>query len=185
MGGDRHCPNGSHPRYHDDMTDAQLFDEHIPRLRRYARALTGDRMQADDLVQDTLARAWEKLTFWQRGTDLRAWLFTILHNLYANDVRRRKRRPELLALDDTELDAPQPDTADSGLAMRDLESALRRLPDEQRAVLLLVSLEELSYEDTARALSIPVGTVMSRLSRARERLRALMNEPAPVLRRVK
>lgn len=167
------------------MRDANLFDEHIPRLRRYARALTGDRAHADDLVQDTLARAWEKLSFWQRDTNLRSWLFTILHNLYVNDVRRRKRRPEVLALDDTELDVPQPDTTGGGLVLRDLEAALRRLPDEQRAVLLLVSLEELSYEDTASALSIPVGTVMSRLSRARERLRALMNEPGPVLRRVK
>lgn len=167
------------------MTDAQIFDEHIPRLRRYARALTGDRVQADDLVQETLARAWEKFSLWRRGSDLRAWLFAILHNLYANEVRYRKRRPELLALDDTQLDAPQPDNSGSGLVLRDLESALRRLPDEQRAVLLLVGLEELSYQDTARALAIPVGTVMSRLSRARERLRQLLNEPAPVLRRVK
>jgi RNA polymerase sigma-70 factor (ECF subfamily) len=167
------------------MSDARLFDDQIPRLRRYARALTGDRARADDLVQDTLARAWEKLSLWRRGTDLRAWLFTILHNLYVNDVRRRMSRPETLELDDDSFDVAQPDTAGHGLLMRDLEAALARLPDEQREVLLLVGLEEMSYEETARTLGIPVGTVMSRLSRARERLRALMNGTGPALRRVK
>jgi RNA polymerase sigma-70 factor (ECF subfamily) len=167
------------------MSDTRLFDVHIPRLRRYARALTGDRTQADDLVQDALARAWEKRSLWQRGTDLRAWLFTILHNLYVNDVRRRKNRPEHVELDDTALEMSQPGNAESGVLLRDLESALRLLPDEQRAVLLLVSLEEMSYEDTARTLDIPVGTVMSRLARGRERLRTLMSGSAPALRRVK
>ena len=165
--------------------DRRLFDEHIPRLRRYARALTGDRTRADDLVQDCLARAWEKLSLWQRGTNLRAWLFTILHNLYVNDVRRLKSRPELLALDDAALEVPQHANNDGGLALRDLDAALRQLPDEQRTVLLLVSLEEMRYEEVARTLGIPVGTVMSRLSRARERLRTLLNGTSPQLRRVK
>lgn len=167
------------------MPDQRLFDEHIPRLRRYARALTGDRMQADDLVQDCLARAWEKLSLWRRGTDLRAWLFTILHNLYVNDIRRRAARPVLQTLDDEAHNVAHPADAESGVVLRDLETALQLLPDEQREVLLLVSLEEMSYEDTARTLGLPVGTVMSRLSRARERLRTLMHGGAPALRRVK
>ena len=167
------------------LRDAHLFDEHIPRLRRYARALTGDRAQADDLVQECLVRAWEKLSLWRRGSDLRAWLFTILHNVFVNELRRAKRRPELLAFDDEALDAPRRATQEDGLAMRDLETALSNLPLDQRAVLLLVAVEELSYEQTAKTLDIPVGTVMSRLSRAREHLRLQLNGEGPALRRVK
>jgi RNA polymerase sigma-70 factor (ECF subfamily) len=167
------------------MRDTNLFDEHIPRLRRYARALTSDRNHADDLVQDCLARAWEKLSLWQRGTDLRAWLFTILHNLYVNDLRRRKNRPELLTLDDEALDAPRRATQEDGLGLRDLQAALNRLPTDQREVLLLVGLEEMSYEEVAKTLGVPIGTVMSRLSRARERLHVQLNSTGPALRRVK
>jgi RNA polymerase sigma-70 factor (ECF subfamily) len=167
------------------MRDAHLFDEHIPRLRRYARALTGDRAQADDLVQECLARAWEKLSLWRRGSDLRAWLFTILHNLYVNELRRSKRRPQLFAPDDEALDAPRRATQEDGLALRDLEAALNGLPPEQRAVLLLVAVEDMSYGEVAKTLAIPVGTVMSRLSRARERLRLQLNDEGPALRRVK
>src|SRR4030067_3076451 len=119
------------------MRDTNLFDEHIPRLRRHARALTNDRTQADDLVQECLARAWEKLSLWRRGSDLRAWLFTILHNLYVNDLRRRKNHPEPLALDDEALDAPRRATQEDGLGLRDLQAALDRLPLGQRAVVLL------------------------------------------------
>lgn len=167
------------------MSDTPLFDEHIPRLRRYARALTGDRNRADDLVQDCLARAWEKRALWRRDSDLRAWLFTILHNLYVNDVRRAQRRPEHVVLDDDAPDASPRNAPDGGLALRDLDAALRRLPDEQRAVLLLVGLEDMSYDEVARTLGIPPGTVMSRLARARERLRGLLDGAGPVLRRVK
>ena len=167
------------------MRDIHLFDEHIPRLRRYARALTGDRVQADDLVQECLARAWEKLSLWQRGSNLRAWLFTILHNVFVNELRRSKRRPELLAFDDENLEMPRRATQEDGLVLRDLETALYSLPVEQRAVLLLVAVEELSYEQTAKTLAIPVGTVMSRLARARERLRLQLNGEGPALRRVK
>lgn len=167
------------------MRDARLFDEHIPRLRRYARALTGDRAQADDLVQECLTRAWEKLSLWRRGSDLRAWLFTILHNIFINELRRTKRRPELLDFDEESLESPCRATQEDGLAMRDLETALYNLPFDQRAVLLLVALEELSYEQAAKALDIPVGTVMSRLARARERLRLQLNGEGPALRRVK
>lgn len=167
------------------MHDTQLFDEHIPRLRRYARALTGDRAQADDLVQDCLTRAWGKLSLWRRGSDMRAWLFTIMHNLYVNEVRRAKQRPLSLDPDDEALDVPERATQEDGLALRDLETALNALPLEQRAVLLLVGLEEMSYGEVAKTLAIPVGTVMSRLSRARERLRLQLNDDGPALRRIK
>lgn len=153
--------------------DAQVV-QYIPRLRRYARALTGDRTAADDLVQDTLERAWSKLHLWRHGSDLRAWLFTIMHNVFINQVRSRSNE-RLVAIDETP-DLPEESRSAPGeFDMHDLEAALKRLPEEQRAVLLLVGLEQLSYEETARALGIPIGTVMSRLSRARARLRSLMS----------
>jgi RNA polymerase sigma-70 factor, ECF subfamily len=147
--------------------------EQIPRLRRYARALTGDRNAADDLVQDTLERAWVKLHLWRRGSDLRAWLFTIMHNVFVNQLRGRRAKP-LVALDGEALDVPDRAAQSDRLEVRDLDAAVRLLPDEQREVLLLVGLEELSYRETAAALGIPIGTVMSRLSRARERVRRSM-----------
>ena len=154
-----------------------LIEQQIPRLRRYARALTGDRVIADDLVQDTLERAWSKLHLWRRGSDLRAWLFTVMHNVYVNQLRSRAGYA-VVPLDENEpilLDRAAPSDR---LEIRDLDTALRKLPDEQREVLLLVGLEQLSYDETARTLGIPIGTVMSRLSRARERLRRLMGGPA-------
>jgi RNA polymerase sigma factor (sigma-70 family) len=144
----------------------------IPRLRRYARALIGDRTGADDLVQDTMERGWKKLSSWQRGSDMRAWLFGIMHNLHIDQVRRPSVATE--ELDD---DTPMPATHHSltdGLEMRDLESALRTLPPEQREILLLIALEEMSYDEVAATLGLPLGTVMSRLSRARQKLRAQM-----------
>jgi len=158
------------------MNEAQRLVELIPRLRRYARALVGDRATADDLVQDTLERAWAKLHLYRRGTDLRAWLFTVMHNVHVNRVRA-SRITDPLEDDMPELAqrAPQGDA----LLVRDLDRAITRLPAEQRAVLLLVTLEEMSYEQVARTLGIPIGTVMSRLSRAREKLRAMMlGQPA-------
>ena len=156
-----------------------LIAQQIPRLRRYARALTGDRSAADDLVQDTLERALSRFHLWRRGSDLRAWLFTIMHNIYVNQVRSRARyRNEAL---ETEPDAEVLRRRDPDwLELRDLASALTRVPDEQRAVLLLVGLEQFTYEEAARILEIPVGTVMSRLSRGRERLRALLGGDASV-----
>jgi RNA polymerase sigma-70 factor (ECF subfamily) len=144
---------------------------YIPRLRRYARALLRERSAADDLVQDTLERALNKLHLWKRGTDLRAWLFTVMHNVHVNQVRGRR---EYAALDADALELPVRATQDVGLEMRDMERMLARLPVEQREVLLLVVLEDLSYDEAANALGIPIGTVMSRLSRAREKLRTLM-----------
>jgi RNA polymerase sigma-70 factor, ECF subfamily len=153
------------------MNEAEHLVELIPRLRRYARALVGDRASADDLVQDTLERAWAKLHLYRRGTDLRAWLFTVMHNVHVNKVRATRVTDTLGdELPELAQRASQGDT----LLVRDLDRAIARLPSEQRAVLLLVTLEEMSYEEVARALGIPIGTVMSRLSRAREKLRMMM-----------
>jgi RNA polymerase sigma-70 factor (ECF subfamily) len=153
------------------------IDELIPRLRRYARALTGERNAADDLVQDTLERAWTKLHLWRGGSDLRAWLFTIMHNVHVNQVRSRGASPTL-PLDDDMPDAPVRPTQSDMLEVRDIDTALRRLPGEQRAVLLLIALEHMSYQETAATLGIPIGTVMSRLARARERLRIMLESDA-------
>jgi RNA polymerase sigma-70 factor (ECF subfamily) len=153
------------------MSNAQSLIELIPRLRRYARALAGERAAADDLVQDTLERAWSKLHLYRRGTDLRAWLFTVMHNVHVN--RLRAARPTD-PLEDEMPELAQRATQGDALLVRDLERALAALPVAQREVLLLVALEDLSYEETAQALEIPIGTVMSRLARAREKLRLLM-----------
>jgi RNA polymerase sigma-70 factor (ECF subfamily) len=150
-----------------------LIEQQIPRLRRYARALTGERSAADDLVQDTLERAWNKFHLWRRGSDLRAWLFTIMHNVHVNQVRSRARHATE-SLDKEAYSIAVRETQSDGLEIMDLDTALRRLPDEQREVLLLIGLEQLAYEEAARVLGIPVGTVMSRLSRGRERLRSVL-----------
>ena len=161
-----------------------LIAEQVPRLRRYARALTGDRTRADDLVQDTLERAWGKLHLWRRGSDIRAWMFSIMHNVFVNQIRQSQ--VTMVMLDDDALEVPVRATQEDGLEMRDLAAAIARLPVEYREVILLVGLEQMGYEEAARVLGVPLGTVMSRLSRGRERLRALMaGAVTPALRRVK
>lgn len=161
-----------------------VITEQIPRLRRYARALTGDRTSADDLVQDTLERAWEKLHMWQRGSDMRAWMFSIMHNTFINQVR--KKHLDTIDMDEDALEVPARATQEDGLHARDLAAAIAQLPVEYREVVLLIGLEQLSYEEVAQVLAIPMGTVMSRLSRGREKLRGIMaGESAPKLRRVK
>jgi RNA polymerase sigma-70 factor, ECF subfamily len=153
----------------------------IARLRRYARALTRDVVAADDLVQDCLTRALDKLHLWQEGTDLRAWLFTILHNQYVNHVRRAVREGSAVGLSETEPLLTRPPHQGKRLELRDLERAIATLPEEQRAVILLVGLEGMRYEEVAAVLDVPVGTVRSRLSRGREALRRLMGmEPEAV-----
>lgn len=160
------------------------LEAHIPRLRRYARALVGDPTRADDLVQDTLERAWAKFNLWRRGSDLRAWLFSIMHNVYVNQVDARARRPEEALPEDWELGMPA--EQERGLELRDLATALMQLPAPNREVVLLVALEELRYEEVAKALDLPLGTVMSRLSRGREMLRCILSGAGqPSLRRVK
>lgn len=163
---------------------ATRIDELIPRLRRYARALTGERNAADDLVQDTLERAWAKLHLFRGGSNLRAWLFTIMHNVHVNQVRSRVATATL-PLEEDMPDAPVRASQADMLEVRDIDSALRRLPVEQRTVLLLVALEHMSYQETANTLGIPIGTVMSRLSRARERLRIMLQADGVALKVVK
>jgi RNA polymerase sigma-70 factor (ECF subfamily) len=149
---------------------------HIPSLRRYARALSGDSHRADDLVQDTVERALAKFHLWRHGSDLRAWMFSIMHNVFINQLKARRE----LALDDAVADGLQSAPQSDPLELRDLDAALKRLPVEQREVLLLVGLEQLSYAEVSKALGIPAGTVMSRLSRGRERLRSLMSGTATI-----
>jgi RNA polymerase sigma-70 factor (ECF subfamily) len=161
------------------------IETQLPSLRRYARALTGDAWAADDLVQDTLERACAKWRLWAVGSDLRAWLFTLMHNLYLNQLRGMPPPGHVVNIDNAPADAG---TGAQGLDdTLDLSRCLQRLPADQRAVLLLVTLEDMRYEDVAKVLSIPIGTVMSRLSRARSRLRELMEglpaEPAPAQNR--
>ncbi|WP_150427026.1 RNA polymerase sigma factor [Dechloromonas sp. CZR5] len=159
--------------------DSRAILAELPRLRRYARAMLGDRAAADDLVQDTLERAWSRIAQWRPGSDLRAWLFGIMHNLRVDQLRRGGLSTS--SLDEDEVaDVPVRPTQSDLLEVMDLETALRQLPDEQREILLLVALEEMSYADIAALLGIPIGTVMSRLSRGRERLRLVMEGRQPV-----
>lgn len=160
----------------------------IPRLRRYARALLGDDGEADDLIQDTLERALARLDQWRDGDSPRKWLFSILHNLHVDGLRRKSRRPPHVGLESVGVDQSSP--AADGASGRDLDRALQLLSVEQRRVVLLVGLEGLSYAETAGVLEVPVGTVMSRLARGRDRLRSLMDYDGdksgrPSLRRVK
>jgi len=157
---------------------SRLVEAEIPRLRRYARALTRDVSRADDLVQSCLTRAVAKQHLWQPGTDLRAWLFTILHNQHVNDVRRSVREENNVSIDDIAPVASVQAKAMDVLALRDLEAALAKLSSEQRQVILLVGLEGMAYEEVAAVLGVPVGTVRSRLSRGRDQLRALMGMDA-------
>ena len=149
------------------------IEAEIPRLRRYARALTRDIVVADDLVQDCLTRALGKLHLWQEGSDLRAWLFTILHNQYVNHIRRAVREGATVGLNENEPLLRRAPQQSKRLELRDLERAIAKLPEEQRAVILLVGLEGVRYEEVAAILDVPVGTIRSRLSRGREALRRL------------
>src|SRR3954470_15131094 len=163
---------------------AQLLEEQIPALRRYAFALVRDHDVADDLVQDSLERALSRWYSRHPEGDLRAWLFTILRNLYITAYRTRKRRDVWATIDEAQSSFEPGQEA--GLQARDVLTAIDQLPEEQKSLLLLISVEDLSYEQAARVLAIPVGTVMSRLSRARQRLRTVMEDGhTPVLRRVK
>jgi len=158
--------------------DSDAILAELPRLRRYARAMVGERAAADDLVQDTLERAWSRLAQWRAGSDLRAWLFSIMHNLWVDQLRRPSLNTS--PIEDEYVDAPTRATQTDRIEVKDLEFALARLPEEQRAVVLLVALEEMSYAEVALALGIPIGTVMSRLYRGRERLRMILDGQQPV-----
>jgi len=154
--------------------DVRPLAAEIPRLRRYARALLHDPNRADDLVQETLLRGLEKSHLYTSGTDLRAWLFTIMHNQYVNSVRRSVRQRDTIVVERVHLVSPAPQL--SKLELRDLESAIARLPAEQRETLLLIGLEGMSYEEVAQICGVPIGTVRSRLHRAREGLRRMMED---------
>jgi RNA polymerase sigma-70 factor (ECF subfamily) len=161
----------------------------IPRLRRYARVLTGDSTRADDLVQDTLARAWEKRRLWQAGTDLRAWLFTVMHNVHVNQLALVRREAANVSLDadpnGMAWQLPVRGNQLERVELLEVVAQMGRLHADQREVLLLAAVEEMRYEEIAAVLAVPIGTVMSRLSRARDKLRTLVNEPSAPLRVVK
>jgi RNA polymerase sigma-70 factor (ECF subfamily) len=153
---------------------AQLLEPQIPRLQRYARSLTKDVFRAEDLVQSCLTRALAKQHLWEAGTDLRAWLFTILHNQYVNEVRRLVREGAVVSIEDASSHLTEPPAIDASLDLNDLERAIATLSHEQREVILLAGREGMRYEEIADALGLPIGTVRSRLSRARTRLREIM-----------
>jgi len=150
------------------------LEREVPRLRRYARALTRNAVRADDLVQETLVRALHKEHLWQRGTDLRAWLFTIMHNQNVNEIRRAIRDDATVDLENCSAILIARTDPTASRQLRELDHALAQLPEEQRQVILLVGLEGVSYEDAAAILDVPIGTIRSRLSRGRESLRKLM-----------
>jgi RNA polymerase sigma-70 factor (ECF subfamily) len=158
----------------------QSIEASIPALRRYARALTRDAETADDLVQDTLVRALRSEHLFHGGA-VRSWLYTILTNLTRNRLRSMARRPVVTQLqDDDAADAAGPEAGG-----RDIERALALLVDEQRTALLLVVLEGLTYREVAEVQGVPIGTVMSRLARARTQIKAYLDGERPALRRVK
>ncbi|WP_029009788.1 sigma-70 family RNA polymerase sigma factor [Azospirillum halopraeferens] len=162
------------------------LEVHIASLRRYARALLRNRTDAEDLVQEALTRAVARADTFKAGTNLRAWLFTILHNVHVNQVRARAARPDEVPVEAVESRLVTPARQEERVEVRDMMRALDQLPDEQRQVLLLVALEGLKYEEVAATLGVPIGTVMSRLSRARDAVRAkLANDGSVALRRVK
>jgi RNA polymerase sigma factor (sigma-70 family) len=169
----------------DDI--AAILEPHIPGLRRYAWALLRDREAADDLVQDCLEHALAGWHMRRRDGNPKAWLFTILRNLHISELRRRSRRGTRADVEEADsAEAFQDADPERRLISRDCLTALDSLSEEQKSILLLVGVEDLSYAEMAKTLDIPIGTVMSRLSRARERFRQAMETgSAPQLRRVK
>jgi len=168
------------------VQNQHVIEAHIGSLRRYARALVRDAERADDLVHDCLERALSRWHLWRGEGNLRAWLFTILHNIHVNNIRRDYaagrpvQMPEGIELRST------PPSQDDRLMLNDLAAAIERLPAEQRQTVLLIGLEGFSYREVARITGVPIGTVMSRLSRGRERLRELIAGPDDVkVRRAK
>jgi len=161
-------------------TFRQKVEAAIPALRRYARALTRDADIADDLVQDALVRALRSEHLFQ-GDEIRSWLYTILTNLNRNRLRSLGRRPVLSPIEDNDA----PDLAGPEAGGRDIDRALATLVEEQRTALLLVVLEGLSYREVAEVQGVPIGTVMSRLARARVQIKTYLDGGRPALRRVK
>lgn len=148
----------------------------IPRLRRYARALLRDREAADDLVQDCLERALTRLENWRTGESPRRWLFTIMHHLFVDQTRRVKRR-ETMPIEAAE-EMASPAMQVENVASREILEALQAISPERRAALVMVAIEGFSYAEAAEMLGIPAGTLMSRISRGRDDLRALLSDAA-------
>jgi RNA polymerase sigma-70 factor (ECF subfamily) len=178
----------------DNSGIADRLREHVAGLRRYALVLTRDRDRAEDLVQDCLAKAIAAADTWQPGTDLRVWLFRILHNTHVSELRKQRvRREAAPEIPDPVVEAD----ATKRVELQQVLDALDRLPEDQRRAIVLVALEGMSYADAAKALGVPPGTLYSRLGRGREALRRAMNgarddqptattsrKPAPDLRLV-
>ena len=174
----RHPP--AEARRHEGLAMAdfrELLEAQLPRLRRYAVALTRHPDQADDLVQDTLARALAKEHLWETGTDLRAWLFTILHNQRVNEVRRGVREGTPVDIDDARQAIVATTDPSASRTLFELDRAMGQIAEEHRQVILLIGLEGMSYEDAAAVVGVPIGTIRSRLSRGRDALRAKMGIP--------
>jgi RNA polymerase sigma-70 factor (ECF subfamily) len=159
----------------------------LPRLRRFAHALTGNTEQADDLVQDACLRALSRIDLWQPGTRLDSWMYRIAQNIWLDRVRANKVRGETLGLDVTEGIAGSDGrvVTESELTLKAVAAAMARLPAEQRATVALVCIEGASYKEAAEIAGVPVGTVMSRLARARRTLNAMLNQPQPTARSVR
>tara|TARA_E500000318_G_scaffold89705_1_gene87354 strand:+ start:397 stop:918 length:522 start_codon:yes stop_codon:yes gene_type:complete len=156
----------------------------IPHLRRFARSLVRDPDRADDLVQDCLEQAIRKQHLWHRTGSVRSWMFRMLYNLFLNQCRSRQK--EIRVEDVTDMQLSVPAGQESSVVFRDVSDALNHLPPEQKAVILLVALEGVSYDEASDILGIAVGTVRSRLSRGRDQLRSLYSGDEKVqLRRVK
>jgi RNA polymerase sigma-70 factor (ECF subfamily) len=154
------------------MTDiSQAFEAEIPCLQRYALKLTRDAQLAEDLVQESLVRGLDKQHLWQEGTNLRAWLCTILHNQYVNQIRRAVRERSIAELCEINGALTRPPSQDKGLELRDLNRALKKLPATQRTAVLLIGLDGMRYDKAAEIVGVRVGTIRSRLSRGREKLR--------------
>jgi RNA polymerase sigma-70 factor (ECF subfamily) len=168
------------------MDKRSALTAELPHLMRYARALKRNAEAADDLVQDCAQRALSRLHLFKADTNMRAWLFTILHNLHVQDIRRQSRAVDQASYENGYENRHRAEPEQMGqLTARDLARAMDRLSDEQREVILLVGLEDMSYNQAAAILDVPVGTVMSRLARGRERLRRIMDgEAEPRLRSV-
>jgi RNA polymerase sigma-70 factor (ECF subfamily) len=152
----------------------------LPRLRRFAYALTGSTELGDDLVQETCLRALSRVERWQPGTRLDSWMYRIAQNIWLDRMRANKVRGEVV---DVETVAAMPgadgrDVTDSQLTLKAVDAALERLPAEQRAVIALVCIEGVSYKEAAEITGVPMGTIMSRLARARQALHAILDQPA-------
>lgn len=155
----------------------KCITEEIPHLLRYAKALTRNPDMAEDLIQDCLERAWNKRSLWDSKRKLRPWLFTIMHNIYINEISKLQSKQQHVPIDidliDERIDHAQL------LKIRDLESAMGKLSPEYREIILLAGLENLSYKEISKITRLPIGTVMSRLSRARDKLKMIMDDNLP------